>query len=355
MKLFVDIKKQLPGFTLDVSFDATSDALGLLGPSGAGKSMTLKCIAGLVKPDRGRIVLNNRVLYDSAQGINIPSRDRKIGFLFQNYALFSKMTVAENIGFALQHKNRSQKSAIIQEKIAMNKLEGLENRYPAELSGGQQQRVALARALAVEPEVLLLDEPFSALDEHLRLHIIKQLMDTLEDYEGVTIFVTHNIEEAYRICRKLVVLKDGRLEAAGGKEELFKTPPTLAAALITGYKNFSSACYVAPHELEALDWGVRLKVKKELSREDSWVGIRAHYIRQATARDRENVFNCWPVFTSETPFRMTVYLTIEKNTLNKGEYHLQWEVTKEKWLEIKDQKLPWSICLDPETLVTVSK
>jgi len=353
MELYVDIEKKLPGFTLDVNFKASSDVLGLLGASGAGKSMTLRCIAGLEKPDKGRIVLNGRVLFDSGQGINLPSRERKIGFLFQNYALFPNMTVAENIGFALENITREDRSTIIRQKIAMNKLEGLENRYPSQLSGGQQQRVALARALAVEPEALLLDEPFSALDDHLRLHIIKELLDTLSGFHGFTLFVTHNIEDAYRICRQLIVLADGKVEADGEKEALFLNPPTLAAAQITGCKNFSSVRYISPRELEAVDWGVRLRVSSEASKESRYVGIRANYIRLAATTDQENVFRCWPVFTSESPFRMTIYLTLEIPALNQGDYHLQWEIPKEKWLELKDQGLPWSICLDPEKLITI--
>jgi len=355
MELYVDIKKKLPGFTLDVNFKASTDVLGLLGASGAGKSMTLRCIAGLEKPDKGRIVLNERILFDSEQGINLPSRRRKIGFLFQNYALFPNMTVEDNIGLALETIPREQRRAIIRQKIVMNKLEGLEKRYPFQLSGGQQQRVALARALAVEPEALLLDEPFSALDEHLRSHIIKELLDSLSDYHGVTVFVTHNIEEAYRISRKLVVLADGKVEAEGTKEEMFMKPPTLAAAQLTGYKNFSAANYTSSHELNAVDWGVSLRVAGEVDQEVRQVGIRAHFIKLASGTDTDNVFQCWPVSTSEAPFRITVYLSLTKMALNPDDYHLQWEMSQERWMELKDRQLPWLICLNPEKLITILK
>lgn len=355
MKLFVDIKKKLPGFTLDVKFDVCKDVIGLLGASGSGKSMTLRCIAGIEKPDIGRIVLNGRELFDSEKGINIPSRQRKVGYLFQNYALFPHMSVEQNIGFGLGKVTKEKRKIIIEQKIKMMKLQGLERRFPFQLSGGQQQRVALARALAIEPEVLLLDEPFSALDDHLRSILAKQLIDTLSDYKGVTLFVTHNMEEAYRICSELVVLQNGVVEARGNKEDIFQKPPTLAAAKLTGCKNFSQVNCLSKGELEAIDWGIKLKTKEYLDKEPGRVGIRAHNIRLASENDRDNVFKSWPSFTSETPFGMTVYLSLGREPSGPDDYQLQWEVSKEKWLEIRDCILPWSICLNPQNLITLDK
>lgn len=352
MALQVDIKKKFQGFQLNVQFNAGLDALGLLGASGSGKSMTLRCIAGLDRPDSGRIVLNDRVLFDSEKGIDIPCRKRKIGFLFQNYALFPNMTIAENIGFALADLDKKQKNSKVQQMIEMVKLAGMEKRYPFQLSGGQQQRVALARALAIEPEALLLDEPFSALDDHLRSHMVKQLMDTLSDYHGVSLFVTHNMEEAYRVCDQLVILMDGRVEAQGEKEELFQKPPTMATGQLTGCKNFSDASYISTDVLEAVNWGVQLKTKHNPAKEVKYVGIRANYIRLAKEEDADNVFECWPSFTSETPFRMTVYLSVGKEPLGTEDYQLQWEVSKEKWMELKAQPLPWKICLHPDKLMS---
>ncbi len=351
MELFVDITKKLQGFRLKAGFETGVEALGLLGASGSGKSMTLRCIAGLEKPDKGRIVLNGRVLFDSEQGINIPCRKRKIGFLFQNYALFPNMTVEENIGFALDHLDKQRRKGIVGQMLEMVKLEGMEKRYPFQLSGGQQQRVALARALAIEPEALLLDEPFSALDDYLRGHMVKQLIDTLSGYRGVTLFVTHNMEEAYRVCSKLVVLTEGRVEAQGDKEMLFQRPPTQTTARLTGCKNFSEAVFIEGDRLKAVDWGVELKLKVPLTEEVRHVGLRAHYIRLAGENDRENVFPCRPSYTSETPFRMTVYLHLGEEAPSSGSYHLQWKVTKEKWLELQGRPLPWNICLDPEKLM----
>ncbi|AOT71475.1 sulfate/molybdate ABC transporter ATP-binding protein [Geosporobacter ferrireducens] len=353
MGLYVDIKKKLPGFSLNVCFEAEIDTMGLLGASGSGKSMTLRCIAGIETPDSGKIILNGRVLYDSAKGINLPCRKRKIGFLFQNYALFPNMTVEENIRFGLGDLKLGEQLRKVDEMISMVHLEGLEKRYPSQLSGGQQQRVALARALAIDPEALLLDEPFSALDEHLRNNLLKQLSETLSNYRGVTLFVTHNMEEAYRISKELVVLSSGKLEAKGEKEVIFTRPPTIETAQLTGCRNFSSIKHLSPFEIEALDWGIKLKVNHECRGDSQYVGIRSHHIDLAEDNDTENVFKCWAGFTSETPFRQTVYLSVEKKLLNSGAYHLQWEISKEKWDKIKDMPQPWHLKLSPEKLILI--
>lgn len=355
MELFVDITKKLPGFTLKVKFNAADQVTGLLGASGSGKSMTLRCIAGIEKPDKGRIVLNGRVLFDSEKGIDIPIRQRKVGYLFQNYALFPNMTVEENIGFGLGKLEKEKREGIIRQKIDMMKLNGLEKRFPYQLSGGQQQRVALARALAIEPEILLLDEPFSALDEHLRYILTKQLIDTLSDYQGVTLFVAHNMEEVYRICSKLVVLNNGVVESVGNKEDVFRKPDSLTVAQLTGCKNFSAAKYLSKGEFEAVDWGIKLKANALVTEELKCVGMRAHYIKLASENDRDNVFECWPSFISETPFRVTIYLSIGSKPKGKEHYHLQWEIPKEKWKELEMQPLPWNICLSKDKLIILNK
>ena len=355
MELIVDIKKKLPGFLLNVNFTVGAETLGLLGASGAGKTMTLRCIAGIEKPDSGKIVLNGQVLYDSKQGINLPSRKRKIGFLFQNYALFPHMTVEENIGFGLGELSKSQRNDIVHRQIQMIKLEDLKKRYPFQLSGGQQQRVALARALAIEPQALLLDEPFSALDDYLRSQMVKQLIETTSHYKGVTLFISHNVEEVYRICGQLVVLADGQVEADGEKESIFLQPPSLATARITGCKNFSAARLLPTGEVQALDWGIKLKAPEPISAAVQYVGFRARTIRQAVGSDQENVFHCWPSVTSETPFGMTAYMSLARRPINSEDYHVQWEMSKEQWLKLKDQPLPWSVYLNPEKLILVDR
>lgn len=353
MELYVDIQKKLQGFELDLSFTAAGDILGLLGASGSGKSMTLRCIAGIETPDQGRIVLNGQTLFDSGKRINLPCRKRNLGYLFQNYALFPNMTVEENIGFGIGNKKKDEQKAIIREKVKMIKLEGLEKRYPCQLSGGQQQRVALARALAVEPEALLLDEPFSALDDYLRSQMVKQLTEILADYSGVTLFVTHNMDEVYRVCDQLVVLSMGKLEAMGRKEEVFKCPPSLAAAQLTGCKNFSAARYISPFELEALEWGMRLKTKRRISNLINNVGVHAHTLEIPLDENEDNVFRCWLKYASETPSRMIVYLALDNANPKQNHYNLQWEISKQIWRTLQDKPQPWSLRINPDDLIII--
>ena len=221
LRLGVEIKKKLKEFDLDISFSAGKGCLGILGPSGCGKSMTLKSIAGIVTPDSGRIALQyakgeaagGRVLYDSALKINEKPQMRRVGYLFQNYALFPNMSVEENIAAGLKglaakqaiggRKPSAQSLAAIKAKVGEMierfRLAGLEKRYPGQLSGGQQQRVALARILAYEPEVLLLDEPFSAMDTYLREGLRLELSKVLADYDGVSVMVTHDRDEALQL------------------------------------------------------------------------------------------------------------------------------------------------------------
>lgn len=350
-QLQVEIYKQLPGFSLDVSFTTNSDTLGLLGASGSGKSMTLRCIAGLEKPDRGRIVLNGRSLFDSNKGINLPSRERRIGYVFQNYALFPHKTVAQNIGFGLHHLPQAEQKRRVAEQIAQMQLQGLKNRYPQELSGGQQQRVAVARALAIEPEVLLLDEPLSALDTHLRSKIEHQLIQTLASYKGVTLFVTHNLEEAYRVCHNLLVLSQGKAIAYGPKQNIFRQPNTYTVAQLTGCKNFSRAKPISQETVEATDWGCCLNVIEPMPNLLAYVGIRAHQLTFPLDCSQENTFPCWLASTSETPHRMTLYLKLNELPAHSQDYHLQAEVFKDKWESLKDRPLPWSVRLDPLRLM----
>ncbi|MEH1986918.1 molybdate ABC transporter permease subunit [Nostoc sp.] len=350
--LFVNIEKILPSFDLKVAFTTDEQPLGLLGGSGAGKSMILRCLAGIETPTNGRIVLNDRVLFDSEQGINVPSRDRRIGFLVQNYALFPHMSVAQNIAFGLPKKLSAGNIRVqVEEQLIAMQLQGLGDRYPHQLSGGQQQRVALARALASQPEALLLDEPFSALDTHLRSQLEQQMTETLADYQGVTLFVTHNMEEAYRICPNLLVLEHGRAVHYGSKHEIFQHPATVSVAQLTGCKNFSRAVLQSSQQVQATDWGCTLKVIEPVKSELFHVGIRAHQFIFTNDSSQENTFPCWVVRTSETPHRMTLFLKLYSAGKNSQDYHLQAEVFKEKWAAMKDQPFPWYVRLDPLRLI----
>lgn len=355
MSLEVTIEKDMAGFGLAVEFIADEAPLGLLGPSGSGKTMTLRAIAGLETPDRGRIALHGHVLFDSEQRIDVPARARRLGLLFQNYSLFPHLTVAENIAFGLRNLADAEKNRRVAEQLAAAHLDSLAERYPATLSGGEQQRVALARALAIEPAALLLDEPFSALDTHLRAALERQLRETLASYNGSTLFVSHNLEEAYRVCDKLVVLSNGKVAAQGPKEEIFRHPPTLEVARVTGCKNFSRARRLSDGRVEALDWGCMLRVAQEFAKPAEHVAIRAHHIRVHPARESaeehsDNVFPCWLAAMAETPFRVTLDLRIAAPPASPADFHLQAEVFKQEWESFRGLPQPWALELAADRL-----
>jgi molybdate transport system permease protein len=354
MSLEVAIEKQIMGFRLAVEFTADRIPIGLLGPSGSGKSMTLRAIAGLETPDSGRIALHGRVLFDSAQGINLLPRGRRVGMLFQNYALFPHLSVSENIAFGLRRLPKHEQERRVEQQLAAAHLDGFASRYPASLSGGEQQRVALARALAVEPEALLLDEPFSALDTHLRSALERQLRDMLGSYKGSTVFVSHNLEEAYRVCGDLVVLAHGSVATSGPKEEIFRHPPTLEVARLTGCKNFSRALRTEDGRINALDWGCVLNVTQQMATPPEQIAIRAHHIRIHPPGNlpygQENIFPCWLAAMAETPFRVTLDLRIGGPPKNPDDFHVQAEVFKQKWESFRNLPQPWQVELSPDRL-----
>ncbi|MCR5324980.1 MAG: ATP-binding cassette domain-containing protein [Lachnospiraceae bacterium] len=264
MSLYVDIEKKLGNFLLQVKFEAKDEAVALLGASGCGKSMTLKCIAGIETPDKGRIVLNDRVLFDHEKKINIPTGKRRGGYLFQNGALFPNMTVLKNVMCGIRKKcSDTEKEAIALEMLDRMKMKGTEKMLPAMLSGGQQQRAALARILVNEPEILMLDEPFSALDSHLRFELEQVLSQVIKDLGKTAILVSHNRDEAFRITEKLVIMNNGRIEVYGDKKEVFAAPLTRNAAILTGCKNVAKAAISADGVAEIPEWGISLKIPKD--------------------------------------------------------------------------------------------
>ena len=278
MSLYIDIVKELSSFKLDVSMNSNGGIIGFLGASGSGKSMTLKCIAGLERPSKGKIIVNNKVLFDSEKKIDIKTKDRKVGFLFQNYALFPHMTIKDNIEISLDKMSKDEKSKLSSKYIKKFGLEGLENRYPWQLSGGQQQRVALARALITSPDILLLDEPFSALDNHLRASMEREIIELLKDYEGTVVFVTHDIGEAYRVCNKIIVFDSGIAKNIKDKNELFESPSSLSEAKITGCKNISTAKIIDDNFIMAEDWNLKLRCLRH-GENIKYIAIRSHNIK----------------------------------------------------------------------------
>lgn len=219
MQLEINISKKLKEFTLQAELALQDGVLGLMGSSGSGKSMLLKCLAGIETPDSGRIVLNGRVLFDSAAKINLPPQQRRVGYLFQSYALFPNMSVAENIicGPRAKGLRQEQSQAVVQAMVSKFQLQGLEARYPRQLSGGQKQRAALARLLAVEPEVILLDEPFSALDTQLKDRLQEQLQLLLAEYGGISVLVSHDRQEIERLSDRVLFIQQGILSEEGMK------------------------------------------------------------------------------------------------------------------------------------------
>jgi len=236
-RLDVRIIARLPAFTLDVTWTAGDGVAVLFGPSGAGKTLTLACLAGLLRPDAGRIVVGDRVLFDAAAGIDVPPQARRVGYVFQGYALFPHLSVADNVAFGLRDAPRAQRTDKTRDVLRRLGLGELADRRPQELSGGQQQRVALARALAIDPTLLLLDEPLSALDAPLRRALRDELRTILRDWGTAAVLVTHDFTEAYRIGDRIVVYDAGRVVQSAPRAELLWRPASESVARIMGIRN----------------------------------------------------------------------------------------------------------------------
>ncbi|MCD8148817.1 MAG: ATP-binding cassette domain-containing protein [Clostridiales bacterium] len=276
MSIDVAIKKKIGNFFLDTTFQTEeNEVFAILGASGCGKSMTLKCIAGIETPDEGHIILNGKTLFDSAKKINLIPQKRKVGYMFQDYALFPNMTVEKNI---MAGMGKHPDSAIVQTYIERFHLDGLANHLPRQLSGGQKQRVALARMLASEPEILLLDEPLSALDTYLKWQVEEELVELFAGIQKTILFVTHSRDEVYHLCDRVCVLNNGHVETIQPKKDFFANPETISAARLSGCRNFSPAERISAHEIFAPDWQMHFVLKREVPEDLAFVGARAHYI-----------------------------------------------------------------------------
>ena len=336
--LKVDIHKELNEFDLDVNFELKKQRLGILGPSGCGKSMTLKSIAGIVNPDKGIVSLtadDETVYFDSNKKINLKPQKRNVGYLFQNYALFPNMTVEENIAIGAS-KNEDGKT--VSEMIRRFHLEGLEKRYPRQLSGGQQQRVALARILAYGPDVILLDEPFSAMDAFLKEQLRIELLNSLKDFDGFSIMVTHNRDEAFQFCDELIVLDKGKIIAKGATYDIFENPRKVQVARLTGCKNISKIEIIDDYHLKSLDWGVTFEVSQKISPNITHIGIRAHDFSPAK-EDDINVFDTENSTKIEMPFEWEI-------TLANG---LWWKYDKK--IHEHEFEVPKYLKVDPKNII----
>ena len=326
MALSVDIKKQLGDFQLAVNFTTDNETLGLLGASGCGKSVTLRCIAGIMTPDEGHIELNGKVFFDSNKKINLPPQRRHVGFLFQQYALFPNMSVVQNIGSAI--RNKSRKAEITAQLIDTFQLQNIALNRPAQLSGGQQQRAALARILASEPELLLLDEPFSALDSYLKAQLEQELADTLNGFGGNVVWVSHDRDEVFRNCSKVCVLDNGKAQEVVTPNDFFLDPKTVSAAKLSGCKNVIPAVPRGSY-VEIPLWNQTLNCSQPVSSKICAVGLRAHHL-SFTDNNDENSIACDVVRTMDNVFS-TIIILRPINALPNSPL-LRVEVSKAQWL-----------------------
>ncbi|HWR24716.1 MAG TPA: ABC transporter ATP-binding protein [Methanosarcina sp.] len=240
-------KEKNPSFSMHCSFDAGSDFVVLFGCSGSGKTTALRCIAGLETPDAGTIKINNTLYFDSRKKVNLPPQKRKIGYMFQENALFPHMNVRQNIEFGLKGMSCTEKNNRVNEMLDLAGIEELEFAYPDELSGGQKQKVALARALAPNPEVLLLDEPFSSLDTIIKLRLRKELQVIQKKLGIPVIFITHDPVEAFTMADQMVVFDNGKVQQLGSPENIFYQPKTRYVAELVGFSNLFDDAVVEGH------------------------------------------------------------------------------------------------------------
>ena len=341
MSLEVNIKKRFPSFTLDVAFEAGDETLGFLGASGCGKSLTMRCIAGIETPDEGRIVVNGKVFYDSERKINLKPQERKTALLFQNYMLFPNLTVAENVGAGIgRDVSKAERRAVVEAELKRFGLESFANRYPAQLSGGQQQRVALARMLAARPGILMLDEPFSALDAHLKSVLEQNLVSLFDAFCGTVLYVSHDIDEALRFCDRIAVVENGSIMEVETGDDLVNKPQSVAGVKLSGCKNATAAEYVHEHRVRLPKWGVEASTDAQVPRDVVCLGVRAFYLERADGPG-ENVYRVRVDRVSDSRFERTALLGFidrdesfaptVKRTDDEMKYlhqHLFWRVDK---------------------------
>ncbi len=340
MALSVDVEKRFRGFSLRIAFEAENETLALLGASGCGKSMTLRCIAGVEKPDRGRIVLDGVTLFDSEKHICLPPQQRRVGLMFQHYALFPHMTVEQNVLCGARRALRGgQRDSAVQDALEALGLMELKNRLPGQLSGGQQQRTALARILVSQPSILMLDEPFSALDSHLRFRMEEQTRQVIRQFGKTVLLVSHDRDEVYRMADRVAILKNGQIERIGARGEVFSDPGTRAACVLTGCKNVSAIRRIDDQHAEALDWGITLALP--LKPGTDALGIRMHAIRPG---EGENAFRCRVTEVIENPFSFTVML--RPLCAPSSAAPIGWEMEKPVWRSLRAEELTVHLPVD---------
>lgn len=327
MSLVLDIKKRYPGLMLDMQLEAGEERVALLGASGCGKSCTLRCIAGVETPDEGKIIVNGVTFFDSAAGINLSPQERKCALLFQNYQLFPNMTVADNVCAGVRHAgDAAVRKKLAERYLGIFGLADFAERYPARLSGGQQQRVALARMVAAHPGIFMFDEPMSALDAYLKSALEQNMLDLFDACNRTVLYVSHDIDEACRLCQRICVMHNGRVEEVGSVEDVVRCPQTLAALRLTGCKNTSRARKIGNEEVEALDWGMTFNVGREVPDDVAYLGIRASYFHVDNRAERgRNSYDLHVARVSDSRFERLVLLDVPRVD---APTRLQWKVNK---------------------------
>ncbi|MDR1615413.1 MAG: ATP-binding cassette domain-containing protein [Syntrophomonadaceae bacterium] len=342
------ITKKLGYFVLDVDIQAIDGVTALMGASGSGKSTVLRCIAGVSKPDAGRIVLGGATLFDSEKSVNLPPQKRKVGFLFQDYALFPNMTVLQNIMCGANGAKKEKRKGIAEDLAESFHITVHLSKYPHQLSGGEKQRVALARILAGMPDILMLDEPFSALDSHLRWELENELAAVFARFGKPVLYVSHNRDEVYRLCDNIVILNGGQAEVSGEKWGLFKNPETVEAARLTGCKNIVP-CTVNADKIIVPEWGVALDANGETA---EFIGIRANYIMSACVVDKSEVaaaFEFEIVHEIESTFTNILYVRKKDTVLPP----IRWEMPKKDRAALR--ALPQKLALMRENLLLLRR
>ena len=310
MSLELDIRKRYPGFALDMQLETGEERVALLGASGCGKSCTLRCIAGVDTPDEGRIVVNGTVFFDSARGVNLSPQARKCALLFQNYQLFPNLSAVENVCAGMDGTlSAHERHELARRYLAIFGMAAYAGRYPAQLSGGQQQRVALARMIAARPGIYMFDEPFSALDAYLKSSLEQTMLDLFDELRATVLYVSHDIDEACRLCDRICVVHAGHVEETGTPAQLMREPRTLAALRLTGCKNTSPARKVSQTVVEATDWGMTFDIGQPVPEDVAYIGVRASYFHRDNRKlPGRNTYDLRVARVSDSRFERLVLL-----------------------------------------------
>lgn len=350
MAIEVRIHREFDDFKLDVQFQSESRRIGILGASGCGKSLTLKSIAGIERPETGKIESAGKVFFDSAKKIWMPPQERNVGYLFQNYALFPTMTVEKNIGIALRC-GKKEKEKKVRDMIERFSLQGLEKKLPGQLSGGQQQRTALARIMIYEPDMILLDEPFSALDSYLKEQTQRECLELLQDYPGTVILVSHSRDEIYRFSEEVLVMNGGKAVIKKTVKELFEHPQKVAAAKLTGCKNIEEIVWKDGKHLYVPGWDMVIPAGMGSVGDAQAIGIRAHeFTTERTESDSELVF---PVYKPEVTEDLFEY-HVQFFTSERAKTPVVWKVSKKLW-DVGEKGVPKWLHLKREHILFLER